>query len=174
MNSLVLNDFRLVTTWKMASNCDCWWDGSPIYVVDSATGRRYLNEGELAVSFKCVLLTCATPLFQSANLLLNLAYRVARLITGNSFYLKDGAKDISFNASLMQASEDVLRIILTPITFLLLEMAAIYGIVSPYNGRKLYASLECAMYEGPMLAPCFQPIPTYHAVDGNKPVREAF
>jgi len=36
----------------------------------------------------------------------------------------------------------LLRIVTTPIAFVDLELAAIYGIFTPYNSRKLYARIE--------------------------------
>ncbi|MBS4171388.1 hypothetical protein NEOC95_002136 [Neochlamydia sp. AcF95] len=63
---------------------------------------------------------------------------------------------------------------MTPVALVGLELAAIYGIFTPYNGRKLYASIERAQYGKFTLAPCFQPGPTCHASGGNPQKRDAF
>lgn len=62
---------------------------------------------------------------------------------------------------------DALRIIASPIAIAGLELAAIYGIIRPYDGRKLYASIERAEYRNFILVPCFQPDPTSHALGGD-------
>ena len=67
-----------------------------------------------------------------------------------------------------------MRIIATPVSILGLELAAIYGIFQPYDGRKLYASFERATYGNFILAPCFQPDPKYHALGGDINEKDAF
>ncbi|QLH34795.1 MAG: hypothetical protein HWD61_00545 [Parachlamydiaceae bacterium] len=46
-------------------------------------------------------------------------------------------------------------------------MSAFYGIIRPYDGRKLHANLETAFYGRPILAPCFQPNPKEHLFGGD-------
>jgi xanthosine utilization system XapX-like protein len=58
--------------------------------------------------------------------------------------------------------EDLLRVLITPVGIVALELSAIFGIFSPYNGRKLYASCERLLYGDSILAPCFQPDATKH------------
>lgn len=72
------------------------------------------------------------------------------------------------------AGQDILRIIATPFSILGLELAAIYGMFRPYDGRKLYGSIERATYGKAILAPCFQPNPTSHAFGGSTDQKDAF
>lgn len=60
---------------------------------------------------------------------------------------------------LKDRGQDLLRIAVTPIAFIGLELAVIYGVLSPYSGRKLYSSIERARYGICVLVPCFQSIP---------------
>lgn len=54
--------------------------------------------------------------------------------------------------------DDFLRIILTPLAIAGLEVSALFGLLSPYDGRKLYATIERALYGTAILAPGFQPL----------------
>ena len=54
------------------------------------------------------------------------------------------------------------------------ELAALYGCIRPYDGRKLYATIERAMYGDSVLAPCFQPSPTSHALGGDINRKDVF
>lgn len=67
-----------------------------------------------------------------------------------------------------------MRILVTPLSIIGLELAAIYGLFRPYDGRKLYASLEREIYGDFVLAPCFQPDPQYHALGGDINQKNAF
>jgi len=83
-------------------------------------------------------------------------------------------KPYSFNASLKEAGKDLLRIFTTPIAYVGLELAAIYGRFRPYDGRKLYATIERAQYGHFILAPCFQPQATRHLFGGDINNKNAF
>ena len=83
------------------------------------------------------------------------------------FWVSKGGENESFDTRLREAKLDLLRIFTSPIAILALELVAIYGIYDPMNGRKLYASIERAQYEDPILAPCFQPSPAYHLLGGK-------
>jgi hypothetical protein len=117
-------------------------------------------------------LVVGTPIIHAVASLLNVAYRITLLITLIHFraeeYNDQGKlKPFPFKVSLILAGTDFIRIFTTPLVYVALELAAIYGVVSPYNGRKLYASLERAQYGDGILAPCFQPEATKHLFGGD-------
>ena len=56
---------------------------------------------------------------------------------------------------------------LAPIFYVGLELSAIYGLVLPYDGGKLYATFERCAFGTHKLAPCFQPHPTEHLFGGD-------
>nr|WP_166155984.1 hypothetical protein [Neochlamydia sp. AcF84]NGY95124.1 hypothetical protein [Neochlamydia sp. AcF84] len=175
MSSVTLRDYQPVNTWKPDLEGPQWRDGDPEHLIDMTTGRRYWNESKGCVGFKCFLLTLGTPIAHSIASLVNVAYRIAKLVSFAHFWMdKEGEKPYSFKERLKDAGKHVLRIVTTPIALVGLELAAIYGVFTPYNGRKLYASIERAQYENFILAPCFQPDPRYHALGGNPQERNAF
>lgn len=49
------------------------------------------------------------------------------------------------------------QVVLAPVCVVLLELATLYGLVCPYNGRKLFANLERFRYGAAALVACFQP-----------------
>ena len=107
---------------------------------------KYLNEREF-VRIECAGLTVMTPFFHPIACITNVAYRILKLATLSHFWSeKDGETKYDFKARLADAGKDLLRIVATPISILGLELAAIYGTFRPYDGRKLYASIERATY----------------------------
>jgi len=173
--SITLQDFQIVNTWKEEVDGEKWSDGEAKFLIDQSTGKKYFNESQDVVGFKCALLTLGTPFVHSAASIANLAYRVLRLATFANFWIeKDGEKKYSFENRLLDAGKDLLRIVLVPISILSLELSAVYGLFTPYNGRKLYATIERATYGNFILAPCFQPDPTQHAFGGDINKKNAF
>ena len=89
--------------------------------------------------------------------------------------LGDSSKRLKSDENkLADAGKDSLRIVAAPFSILGLELAALYGLIRPYDGRKMYATIERAMYGNPILAPCFQPEPERHAFGGDINERNAF
>ncbi|OGN56425.1 MAG: hypothetical protein A3D96_05025 [Chlamydiae bacterium RIFCSPHIGHO2_12_FULL_44_59] len=173
--SVSFRDFQPINTWKLDSDGSKWDDGEAEHLIDTTTGRRYWNESKGCVGFKCFLLTLGTPIFHSIASLVNVAYRIVKLVSFSHFWMdKEGEKSYSFKGRLKDAGQDLLGVLTTPIAFIGLELAAIYGIFTPYNGRKLYASIERAQDGNFILAPCFQPDPKYHALGGDPKKKNAF
>ncbi len=179
-------DFQLSNTWKPDVDGPRWikWeagddglkgvDEGPKYLIDMTTGRRYWNESEECVRLKCFLLTLFTPIYHLIASVVDVFYRIVKLVSGSHFWMdKEGEKSYSLKGRLKDAGQDFLRVLTAPFAFIGLELAAIYGIFNPYDGRKLYASIERAQYGTFILAPCFQPDPKYHALGGDPKQKNA-
>ncbi|MCE2983928.1 MAG: hypothetical protein LW832_10245 [Parachlamydia sp.] len=164
MHDILLKDFQPINHWVLGERGPRFWDvlDIPQFIIDQSTGRKYLNESANVVRFKCFLLTLGTPFAHAVASLVNVADRIVKLITLS--HLR--SHGVTMQAA-REASIDALLIFMTPISYLSLELAACYGMLSPYDGRKLYASIERAQYGHFILAPCFQPEPTRHAFGGN-------
>jgi len=172
--SVVIRDFQPISTWELDSNGSKYRDQTPIYLIDTSTNKKYLNESKNCVRIKCFLLTLGTPIVHSIASLVNVVYRILKLVSFSHFTGKEGETPYSFKGRLKDAGLDLLRIVTTLIAFIGLELAAVYGVFTPYNGRKLYASIERAQYERFILAPCFQPMPTSHLFGGDMDKKDAF
>ena len=163
-------------------------DLEPMYVIDQSTNNKYWNESKNVTRLKCFLLTFGTPFVHTVASIANIAYRILKLVTLSHFWVKkegeenyilklvtlshfwvkkEGEENYSFTARLKDAEVDLLRIVTTPLTIVGLELSAIFGLLTPRNGRKLYASFERAQYGNFILAPCFQPSPQQHALGGD-------
>ena len=170
-----LKDFQLVNQWKLDEKGPEWSDDpSPRYLIDETTGRKYWNESEKCVRIKCLLLTLGTPFVHPITSIINVGMRVLKLVTFSHFWIGKREWGYDFKARLLDAGKDLLRIVATPIALVGLELAAVYGLARPYDGRKLYATIERAMYGRFILAPCFQPRPKYHFFGGNPNQQNAF
>ena len=168
MDDIKLNDFRPINTWipNQESPKDSS-SGEPLLIKDKSTGRDYLNQPRSIVGLKCFFLTLGTPLVHIPASLINLALRIAKIVTLSHFWAPCCCKHDSFKARATAAGEDLLRIIATPLALLALELSALYGLFRPYDGMKLYASTERATYGSFILAPCFQPAPDLHLFGGD-------
>nr|WP_166155485.1 hypothetical protein [Neochlamydia sp. AcF84]NGY94942.1 hypothetical protein [Neochlamydia sp. AcF84] len=175
MASVTLANFQLINSWKPAFNSVQWRDGGPKYLIDASTGQKYWNEPKNSVRFKCFLLILGTPYRSFACLFSKYSLSSCEISFFFHFWTgKQAENSYSFPGRLKDAGQDLLRVVMTPVALVGLELAAIYGIFTPYNGRKLYASIERARYGKFTLAPCFQPGPTCHASGGNLQKRDAF
>lgn len=134
--NLVAGDFCPLNTWVEMDNG----------VVDLSTGREYLLQSRSNLRGKCLLLSFGTPFVQTPFLLLSTAIRVSRVLTGFHFWSGCGHRPYQFQIRLQNAAKDLLLVATVPIALLGLELAALYGILRPYDGRKLYATLERAQY----------------------------
>jgi len=178
--NILLSDFKVINIWKLDLDGEKWnccdkHRGQAKYIIDLSTNRRYSNEAPGIVRTKCFLLTLGTPIVHLIAGVCNAAFRALQIITLAHFWMpKDEERSYNFRVRLKDAGQDLLRIVAAPLAIIGLELAAIYGIFRPYDGRKLYASIERAEYGDFVLAPCFQPNPKYHALGGDINERNAF
>ena len=113
-------------------------ENRPMWIEDLTSKKKYLNFSDSNIRAKCLALA-----FGAFTVSL-LAMIVKVLAPDESF--TDGAK----------------ALILMPFMILALFFAALYGIVSPQNGRKLYNEVESSYFDQWRLAPCFNPEATKH------------
>lgn len=156
---LTIRDFQPINNWYVDLEGEKFdsgeHKGTPKYIVDATTEKKYLNDSISNIRYKCIWLTLGTPFVHIPAGALNVAYRVAKIAFLFHFCMsfEEGTLyDLSCGRI-----QDGIRIIAQPFSIIGLEFAAIYGVYNPYDGRKLYASIENAQYGKGILAPCFQP-----------------
>lgn len=164
--NIKLKDFCPINNWEVV-NSSVWNNenapakkliGLPKHLKDKTTNRFYWNERKKVVRIKCLLLIVATPLAHTIGMVLNIAYRIIKLVTLSHFWIKkEGEGKYDFKARLKDAGKDLARIIASPIAMVGMELAAIYGLFRPYDGRKFYGTCERAIYGNALVAHCFQP-----------------
>ena len=69
----------------------------------------------------------------------------------------------SLKERLIEAVTDLIRVVASPLSFVALELVAIYGLINPRDGMKLYASIERLAHKC-VFAPQFQPQHLSHPV----------
>jgi hypothetical protein len=165
--SIMLGDFQPVNKWEPdlhGETCGCCEARRehPLFLVDQTTKRRYSNASKFVVGTECFLLAVSTPIVHSVLAIYTVAYRAIKMVA-NFFVEREGETKYNFRARLVDSGKDFLTVVSTPLSLVGLELAALYGCIRPYDGRKLYATIERAAYGSPVLAPCFQPSPPSHA-----------
>lgn len=174
VTDILLEDFRPINVWTGIELGPTLDNGEPKLMLSKTDyeDRLFLNEPKDTIRYKCSWLTLCTPFVHLVAALVNIVYRIIKLVTFSHFWIPKPWYYYSFQARLEEAGADLLRIVATPIALIGLELAAIYGIFSPYNGRKIYGTIERAQYENFFLAPSFQPngykclrIPPFNGMD---------
>ena len=182
-------DFNPINKWAPEVNGSTWghfeyrdgkehWisSGVPRFIVDLTTKKKYLNEDLSTIRIKSFLLTLGTPFVHPIAAICAIAYKTLKVVSLYHFWkARETELQCSrISSALKETGIDLLKIIAAPLTVIGLELAAIYGIFRPLDGRKLYASMERAEYGDFVLAPCFQPAPTQHAFGGDINQQNAF
>lgn len=175
-----LKDFQPINTWEPDLEGPRWSCCKkhllqPKLLIDQSTQKRYLKESRKTLRLKSLLLTVSTPIVHTFAPTATVAYQAYRFL---KYPLTWSAKEntvVNRKVRLKRVSINFLKIVMTPISLVGLELAAIYGIFNPNDGRKLYASMERLTYNSKYcLAPCFQPEPTSHAFGGDINKKNAF
>jgi len=142
-------------SWRHFCPLNIWKNSVFWGMQDETTGDVYTDEGRSEKRLKCLSLTLITPVAQPLGLFLNVINRISKII----FILDSCTLELyPLVGRIKELFVEVIYIALSPIIFLGMEFAAIYGVFTPFNGGKLYASFESLVYGKDFLAPCFQPI----------------
>ncbi len=170
------NQFRLVSPWKQEENGPKYLDGTSQYIVDESTGDRYWNETKAIVAIKLFSGIFATPLYHLAVGVIQAVFQFFKIITFSHFWMsKEGESSYSFENRLGDLGKELVNIISLPFVVTALEASAVYGLLMPYDGRKLYASFERVLLNDYfLLFPCFQPNPERHLLGGDPLKRDSF
>lgn len=151
-------------------------------IVDQTTNEGYCDDSKTMIRRKCAAVFGAALVVQPIALLLNLLNRIGKIVTFAHLWNRSSEK-YSFKARTAEWATDLLRVVLIPLILVGMIFSALYGAaVSPYDGRKLYASFERFAFSGGyqffkilsyrklphnfLLAPCFQPSPQVHLGGG--------
>jgi len=184
-----LKDFCPINTWEPQRKGPRYSaQNIPMLLIDKSTQRGYFNESKGCVRLKCIGLSLLTPFAHTIGMIVNVVYRILKLASFYHFWCKRKDLDIPIKRKestitkiwnyftgkqapkeekksyhlkerLSEAGKDLFRIIASPVALIGLELSAIYGIANPYDGRKLFASIERGIYSGRFqTAPCFQPL----------------
>ncbi len=173
---ITLKDFQPINSWEKFGHEKIYLEQEVveenyIYLIDKTTGRQYWNEPKSLVSFKGFLLTLGTPIVHPIASVFSIISKVFHIAISifKVIFIYPFKKNFINNLkqSLIFIAKDIFKIIETPVILAFLELSALYTIVNPYDGRKLYASFERLHYGSHVLAPCFQPSPTHHLFSGS-------
>jgi hypothetical protein len=141
-------------------------------VVDTLTGDRFNNDDRSTIRVKCLLLSLTVPVLHTIAAFIDILDKLC-------LFMKTLRKLITYEDEdpIMKQVVDLIKItvqiVLAPVCVVLLEFSALYGLVCPYNGRKLFANLERFRYGSAALAECFQPTAFGDQVKGTELEPEA-
>lgn len=187
MATITLKDFQPWNKWTEHYQYGNGYDSYDRTVhLDESTTRTYWYQSTGTIRVKSLALLVWTV----AAHVIRIATRVFSFLTLYHFHYHEGAPDqsgyttyvhYSLKERAIEAGKDILKTLATPFVVLFLESAALYGILNPFDGRKLYATWERFSYQAlgiegidlfcrpspGFCAPCFQPDATRHALGGD-------
>jgi len=152
-NGISLSQFNPFHRWLDNSQDHT---GDLTHVEYSGREMRYRNSSNRRL--ESLLLAAVTPVVQGLSVLAITAIRIAKILSFSHFWLKQEGAYASLQQRLLSLGKDLLAVALAPIFLVGLECAAIYGIIMPHHGAKVYAACEKALFGAGLLAPCFQPV----------------
>ncbi len=179
-SKLSYEHFHPYSLWAVDKSGPAFYNGKKRFIVDSRTGDKYLNEDLPVIWLKCFLLSVGTPIVHAVAAVVKIVFNLLKLISLYDFWKKiddsnkENKANYNFTKRSLDAGSNILNIVFAPIAVILLEFAALYGMITPRDGRKLYASLERLTYGHFVLAPCFQPEPEEHLLGGDINQQNAF
>lgn len=169
-----LEDFLLFSEYITDPHGPRWAGGDdmnrqPCYIIDTATGRKYWNQSHSNIRIKCLLLAFGGPVAQISFLAMKFFARISDVFVTLIAPEKD-----SYSWQAREVVIQLTKAFAIPFIYVALELAAIYGLFSPLDGRRIYGSLERLAGDERYLAPCFQPDPTRHFFGGAADDPNAF
>lgn len=186
---LSIRRFCPINQWEEDLNGPKWKQTDPkiapmpAYIIDKTTNDRYLNEPRKVIKYKCFCAALGSLVVQPFIQLINVIWRIVKLVSFYEFWKKPNMKNIqeeysensqqeykrrlSLKYRVAEYAKDILRIIAAPISIPALFISGIYGVVRPYDGRKLHGNIEIAFYGKAMLGQCFAPNTKEHLFGGD-------
>ncbi len=132
-----LGNFTPVNQWIPEDSATTWKDSDEkALLVDQTTGNRYLNISENTLRACSAIVVVVSPIIEAIAIVANvidLASFTLYLIKGPNANTAD-----YFIAKIVNVGIRLLKIASAPISLVALELAAIYGLFRPHDGRKMY------------------------------------
>jgi hypothetical protein len=174
MNStnLTLKDFQLCNAWVVDENGErC--HGDPKYIIDQTTGHRYRNEEGWILRVDMLSYLSCYAVYDAFGALGCAAFRTLKVLSCSHFWpcieqkyeplnkdvprytIEEAVEPVEEEELLNRntlcsrvnaAGIDVLKVVGAPLIWLGGRLAACYGLVRPYDGRKLYVSFGRLQY----------------------------
>ena len=133
---------------------------------DCSTNELYCGDPYEIIRIKCFLLLIVSSISQSFAILYKMLDLIVKIMTLNAFF-SSAYSQLDWLQKLNTFLIHILHFLMMPFTIIFLDLALLYGLFSPLDGRKLYSSLFILFYENTIipqrtiptvsLAPCFRP-----------------
>ena len=132
-----LGNFTPVNQWIPDDAATTWKDSDErALLIDQTTGNRYLNISEKTLLACSAIVVVVSPIIEAIGVVAN----VIDFASFTIYWIKgeDANTENYFIAKIINVGIRLLKIAAAPISFVALELAAIYGLFRPYDGRKMY------------------------------------
>lgn len=141
-----MNTVQATGNWAIVGECTPFSGTKEIenekvnLILDQDTGDKYLDLTTEVRGYHLLNTFVGVPLLLPLIYAANLLIKIAKLAFGYHFWNGGFNKE-----SALEACEDALRILVTPVALIALEAASIVGCFSPNDGRKAFVKIEKIM-----------------------------
>jgi hypothetical protein len=157
---LTAQHFFICSEWQEIKYNGCY------VMKDCSTNELYNGDDLMTIRRKCVLLIVSSPISQSLAIFYKMLHLLCKLVTVDAFS-SNAQANLNFIQKCNLFLINILHFLVMPLVIVMLDLALLYGIFFPLDGRKLYNSLFLFFYEDTItrelsyptafLAPCFKP-----------------
>lgn len=132
---ITINSFCPINTWHEISGTEHFLDGRSAFVEDEY-GERFINNSNSSLRNACVVNAVIIPIF----CLFRAGFTLFRVASFYRFWAPDD-KNASIKQKCVKTLQEIARAAATPITVVAVEIAAIWGLFRPKDGRKLVSNI---------------------------------
>jgi hypothetical protein len=128
-------------------------DSKPFFLNDTMTRKRYVNLTDFEIRAKFAKTFFTSPFYHAIPAIANVVFSIFSIVSLKALRMT-GIPNAERKAMVVR---DFKRIILTTLAYVGMQIAIIYGLITPNNGRKVYASLGSYLNEKWMIDPALYP-----------------
>jgi len=147
---LTIRDFQPFNSWSVPSTPKGFWGQSqetmPKDLVDETTGRVYWYSSEGKTRLICLFAAVTTPLVFSIRMTMDVVALVLNVVSLGFYRAQWNAGKLTLMKCVQEGTKDAIRacghVMVQPIVGMAMNLFALYGLVRPYDGRKLYSSMD--------------------------------
>lgn len=124
---------------------------------DAYSQESYRGEPLYAIGCKCLALAIVAPVIYTSAAIVNVAFKIHKIILLAPFWMPE-TRSKPFSKKITLLLRDLGIVMMTPWIILAIEIAALYGILNPLDGRKLISNFQRLLFGKTLCTPCMNPV----------------
>lgn len=157
---LVPEDFKLSSKWeKQWGPAEYEMTSSEAEYLRDKTANRLYHNFIVGLRLHLIFSMARTAVYDTAIVVMQICFRALKLVSFAYFWIgKKDESSYSLKGRLNDIANDIVKSLKSPFILLAQELSAMYGMINPEDGRKLYASLQRLILPKEHLYAVLQPL----------------